>query len=156
VNLLDNSETTIDWKDAPSQLYQTDLSKTPIQELKLYLTEQIGIWVTPLGITHSRASTYWTYCTVFGVLDHFWPSNVASYVTEDAVQIGKWVLLQFYTSWLHLITIIYYAVTHWHKHNRPLWVAVQGLIRPTPYTHTHWHSLQSYTPIFHSILSQPS
>jgi hypothetical protein len=22
------------------------------------------------------------------------------------------------------------------KHNRPLWVAVQGLIRPTPYTYT--------------------
>jgi hypothetical protein len=22
-----------------------------------------------------------------------------------------------------------------HKHNRPLWVAVQGLIRPTPYTY---------------------
>jgi hypothetical protein len=27
------------------------------------------------------------------------------------------------------------SVRRWVKHNRPLWVAVQGLIRPTPYTY---------------------
>jgi hypothetical protein len=26
------------------------------------------------------------------------------------------------------------TITNTPKHNRPLWVAVQGLIRPTPYT----------------------
>jgi hypothetical protein len=59
------------------------------------------------------------------VLEHFWTPNVACYTTEDAVRIGILVLLQFHSSSLQLITIIYYAVTH-------------------------WHSLQSYTPIFHS------
>jgi hypothetical protein len=39
----------------------TDLSNTPIQELKLYLSEQKEKRVTPPGVTHSRASTYWTY-----------------------------------------------------------------------------------------------
>jgi hypothetical protein len=32
------------------------------------------------------------------------------------------------------------ALTQFVKHNRPLWVAVQGLIRPTPYTYIQ-HSL---------------
>jgi hypothetical protein len=30
-----------------------------------------------------------------------------------------------------------FSVSKTKKHNRPLWVAVQGLIRPTPYTYIH-------------------
>jgi hypothetical protein len=30
-----------------------------------------------------------------------------------------------------------------HKHNRPLWVAVQGLIRPTPYTRSRHRCVDS-------------
>jgi hypothetical protein len=29
-------------------------------------------------------------------------------------------------------------INFWIKHNRPLWVAVQGLTRPTPYTYNFW------------------
>jgi hypothetical protein len=43
-------------------LCKTDLRKTQIQELKWCLSEQKkSIWVTPVGIIHSRASTCWTY-----------------------------------------------------------------------------------------------
>jgi hypothetical protein len=35
------------------------------------------------------------------------------------------------------------------KHNRPLWVAVQGLIRPTPYTYVCIHCRQK-------VFSEPS
>jgi hypothetical protein len=33
-----------------------------------------------------------------------------------------------------------------HKHNRPLWVAVQGLIRPTPYTYCYLLKVRVHVP----------
>jgi hypothetical protein len=40
MKLLDDREKTYRQKDTQSYLYQTNLSKTPIQELKLYQSEQ--------------------------------------------------------------------------------------------------------------------
>jgi hypothetical protein len=66
-----------------------------------------------------KSTTNLKYCTMFGVLDRFWPSVVPCWSTWDAVQTVNW----YYYSLT--LTIIYYAVSH-------------------------LHSLQSYTPIFHS------
>jgi hypothetical protein len=33
-----------------------------------------------------------SYCTMLGVLDHFWPPVVSCYSTEDTVWIGNWFI----------------------------------------------------------------
>jgi hypothetical protein len=53
-----------------------------------------------------------TYCTMLRLLDHFWPPDIPCYSTEDAGQIVNWVY--FNPNHVTTITIIYYAVTHWH------------------------------------------
>jgi hypothetical protein len=39
------------------------------------------------------------------------------------------------------------------KHNRPLWVAVQGLIRPTSYTYKNTVSMENTFPLYISSLN---
>jgi hypothetical protein len=40
-------------------------------------------------------------------------------------------------TWTELFLQVVPIASSGVKHNRPLWVAVQGLIRPTPYTYIH-------------------
>jgi hypothetical protein len=69
VNLLDNSETTHRLKRyTVLTARQTWVKPNTRMKMIPKWTKEKSIWITPLGMTHSRASTYWTYIYLLQIL----------------------------------------------------------------------------------------